>query len=138
MASFDDYTLSVDGVGVYAKGLPISMTANSAVYAGQIVKISGADRQVAPAGVGDVAFGVAAYDAAAGEEVSVYPPGSMVYVIASGSITRGDLVGPTQSGAIGGFAVSLGTTAPSSQSVRPCGIAIDNISAWGSGRIWLI
>ena len=137
MASFDDFTLSVNGVGVYAKGLPLTFTANSAVYAGQLVKITGADRAVAPAGVGDVAFGVAQYGASADEEVAVYPPGSMVYIVASGAITRGDLVGPSQSGSVLGLAVSLGTN-PSGLTTRACGIAIDSISAWGSGRIWLI
>lgn len=55
-----------------------TFTADEAILKGQLVKI-GSSRGVEPSDTdGEAAYGVAAYDAAAGEQVLVYGPGCVV------------------------------------------------------------
>lgn len=78
MTFSDDVDLTYDGVGVYARALPLSFEANADVYAGQAVKLTG-DELVEPATEDSDGIGVAAYGASSGDQIGVYPPGSIVY-----------------------------------------------------------
>lgn len=88
---FRTYT---DQVGVETDtGSSRSFTAGEAILQGQLVKVS-ADRTVIPSDTdGENAYGIASYDAAAGETVQVYGPGCVVLATSgTGTVSAGDFV----------------------------------------------
>lgn len=91
---------------IYKPGQAITLRASAAITGGQLVEVSGSGT-VGPAGAASVkVVGVAAFDAANGDAVTVYNAG-VQHATASGAVTAGDVV---QAGAAG--TVASGTTAP--------------------------
>jgi hypothetical protein len=84
---------------LFFPGDTFTSTTSAAVTKGQLLYISG-DNTVAPTTAATAAWvGVAAFDAASGAAVTVYTEG-VHPLIASGSITAGDLVIPAASGQV--------------------------------------
>lgn len=84
---------------VNTPGQALVFTASAAITGGQLLAISGND-SVAPAGAAAVNWiGVAAFDAAVGDRVTVYA-GGVQELAASGAITAGSLVSAAASGAV--------------------------------------
>lgn len=76
---------------VYKPGQALTLKASATITAGQIVEVSGSGT-VAPAGADSVKWvGVAAFDAATNDNVTVYA-GGVQSLKASGAITAGDQV----------------------------------------------
>lgn len=76
---------------VYKPGQAVSMTASTAVTGGQLVEISGPNAVAAAAAASKKVFGQAAFDAKAGERVTVHR-GGVLRCTASGAVVAGDLV----------------------------------------------
>lgn len=106
---------------------------NSDVSRGQLVKITGADREVAPSDTdGEDCIGFAEYDASSGESVSVAMDTCVVRAVTgTGTISRGDPVtshggtgdnGDLQTASSGdmvvGYALNADGTAGNEDSVR--------------------
>lgn len=89
-----------DVVHLFRPAEPIPCTAATAITGGQLVYVSGSPRQVSPttASTG-AAIGQAAFDAAAGDKVTVLRGGVQKYTAAA-AITAGDLVIPAASGQV--------------------------------------
>lgn len=82
---------------LHIPGKAFTRQASAAITGGQLVIVSG-DKTVAPASAASATWlGVAAFDAASGENVTVYSEG-VQRIIASGAITAGNTV----EGAAGG------------------------------------
>lgn len=76
---------------IYKPGQAITLKASAAVTAKQVVEVTGAGT-VGPAGADSVKWlGVAAFDAAINDNVTIYA-GGVQFPIASGTVTAGDLV----------------------------------------------
>jgi hypothetical protein len=91
---------------VYKPGQAITLPASATITAGQLVEVSGSGT-VGPAGAASVkVVGVAAFDAASGDSLTIFA-GGVQHAVASGAITAGQVV---QAGAAG--TVAAGTTAP--------------------------
>lgn len=76
---------------VYKPGQALTLKASAAITAGQIVEVTGAGT-VGPAGADSVKWvGVAAFDAATNDNVTIYA-GGVQAPVASGTVTAGDLV----------------------------------------------
>jgi|SRR3990170_5625007 len=121
----------------------IQMTATTAVKAGQVVAINatGVSMAVDPAVATGKAIGVALYDAAAGEEVTIAGPGCIVYVANAddtSTFDAGDYL-ETNDNTVGGtvsvaaVAATGGATVTSHFDV--IGVALDDIAASGTGRM---
>lgn len=92
-------------VPVHTPGNAITLRASAAVKAGEIVEVSGAGT-VAPAAAGSVKWvGVAVFDAAVNDEVTIHSGGTQE-VVASAAIAAGALV----STAAGGEVATAGAT----------------------------
>lgn len=76
---------------LYRPGQTITRQASAAVTGGQMVVVSGSGTVAASAGASAAWLGVAAFDAAAGDHVSIEREG-VQRPIASGAITAGDIV----------------------------------------------
>jgi predicted RecA/RadA family phage recombinase len=88
-----------DYLPIRIPGQALVATASAAITAGQIVEVSGNDT-VAPAGAGSVKWlGVAAFDAKAGDRVTVHAGGTQAPK-ASGAVTAGDQVAVAADGAV--------------------------------------
>lgn len=84
---------------VKTPGQALVHTASAAITGGQLVAVSGNDT-VAPAGATTTAWlGVAAFDAASGDRVTVYT-GGVQELAASGAIPAGTLVAAAANGAV--------------------------------------
>jgi Uncharacterized conserved protein (DUF2190) len=72
-------------------GAPITLQASATVTGGRLLEVTG-NGTVGPAGAASTkAIGIAAYDAASGTKVDVWPlPGEVHEVVASGAIAAGD------------------------------------------------
>lgn len=80
-------------------GEAITRTASAAVTGGQVVVVSG-EGTVAPAGATSTAWlGVAAFDAAAGEDVTVHK-GGVQRPVASGAVAAGAMVATAATGKV--------------------------------------
>lgn len=98
---------------VYKPGQALTLKASAAVTGGQVVAVSG-DGTVGPAGAKSAAVvGVAAFDAAQNDNVTIYS-GGVQSVKASGAVTAGDLV---VSGAAGTVAKLAAVTTPTAADV---------------------
>lgn len=112
-----------DYLPIRIPGQALVATASAAITAGQVVEVSGNDT-VAPAGAASAKWlGVAAFDAKAGDRVTVHAGGTQAPK-ASGAITAGDLVASAADGKVatsadGSNAVGLAlTTAADGAEVR--------------------
>ena len=91
---------------IYKPGQAITLAASATITGGQLVEVTGSGTH-APAGAASVkVVGVAAFDAANGDNVTIFA-GGVQSVLASGAVTAGAVV---QAGASG--TVATGTTAP--------------------------
>lgn len=91
---------------IYKPGQAITLKASAAITGGQLVEVTGSGT-VGPAGAASTkVVGVAAFDAATNDNVTIYA-GGVQHAKAAGAITAGDVV---QAGAAG--TVASGTTAP--------------------------
>lgn len=91
---------------LYKPGQAITLKASGTITGGRVVAVSG-DGTVATAGADSVNWvGVAAFDAVANDNVTIYA-GGVQYCVASGAITAGDAVEVAASGAV---ATAAGTT----------------------------
>lgn len=89
-----------------------TLNASAAVTAGRNVAVSG-NATVAPAVASTTAkvVGVAAFDAGANADVTVYLRGPVHEVTATGAITAGDQVSSAANGTVASTAVASGATA---------------------------
>lgn len=86
-------------VPVHTPGVALTLRASAAITAGQIVEVSGSGT-VAPAGAASVKWvGVAAFDAASGDDVTIYGGGTQE-VVASAAIAAGALVSTAAAGEV--------------------------------------
>ena len=98
-------------IPVLTPGHALVSSASATITGGQLVAVSGSGT-VGPAGAASVAWvGVAAFDAASGDRVTVYTDG-VQELTASGAITAGAVV---VSGAAGTVATAGGTPALGTQ-----------------------
>jgi hypothetical protein len=98
---------------IYKPGQALTLKASATITAGQVVAVSGVGT-VAPAGAnaGNV-VGVAAFDAVTNDNVTVYA-GGVQNVLASGTVTAGDIV---VAGAAGTVATLAAVTTPTAADV---------------------
>lgn len=90
----------------FKPGQAITLKASAAVTGGQLVEVSGSGT-VGPAGAASTkVVGVAAFDAAINDNVTIYS-GGVQHAIASGAVAAGDVVQAAANGQ-----VATGTTAP--------------------------
>ena len=110
---------------VYNPGQAVPLTASATITGGQLVEVSGVNT-VAPAAADSKKWvGVAAFDAASGERVTVFRLG-VQRPIASGAVAAGDLVAAAAGGkvataatpAVGALVGVALTTAADGQSVE--------------------
>jgi predicted RecA/RadA family phage recombinase len=95
-----------DYTPLFRPGDDVTYTASAAITGGQLVEITGT-RSVGPAGAASTKYvGVALFDAAAGDSVTI-EAGGVQRPTASGAIAAGDRVQAAANGA-----VATGTTAP--------------------------
>lgn len=108
--------MATDYAPVYKPGQAITRTTSADVTAGQVLYVTGVNTVGPTAGVQISAFGVAAFSALSGQDVTVLSGG--VHILgAPAAVTAGDLV---TSSTGGGVATYSGTTA--SQII---GVALD-------------
>jgi hypothetical protein len=98
----------------FKPGQAVTFSASAAVTGGQLVVVTG-DRTVGPAGADALAIGTAGFDAAIGEDVTVFLRGNGVHsLIAAGAIAAGAQV----ISATGGEVATIGAGS------NPIGIAL--------------
>lgn len=89
-----------ENVPVYKPGSTIPLTASAAITGGQLVEITGPNTG-GPAGAGSVkCVGVAAFDVASGERVTVHAGGVQRIVAAAGGVTAGDIAAAGAAGTV--------------------------------------
>lgn len=97
-----------DYLPLFYPGQVITRTASAAITGGQLVRVSG-DGTVGPSGAASADWlGVAAFDAANGELVTVWS-GGVQRVIAAGAITAGANVISAAAGKVAAGAAAAGT-----------------------------
>lgn len=105
-------------------GQTITCEAEAAVTGKRAVAISGprvgGNPQVSPTATSEDLFGIAAYDAAAGDKVTVFVGRLVLPMEASGAITAGDHLVLGAAGVVSTAAPGAGVTAP------VIGIAVDD------------
>lgn len=91
---------------IYKPGQAITLKASATITGGQLVEVTGSGT-VGPAGAASTkVVGVAAFDAATNDNVTIYS-GGVQHATASGAVTAGDVVQAAASGQ-----VASGSTAP--------------------------
>lgn len=116
-----------DYLPIRIPGQALVATASAAITAGQIVEVSGNDT-VAPAAAASVKWlGVAAFDAKAGDRVTVHAGGTQAPK-ASGAVTAGDQVA----------VAAGGTVATSADGVGAVGVALTNAADGAEARVQFI
>lgn len=90
---------------LFSPGEAYTSTASTAVTGGNTLVVTGNDTVGRAAGVDGAFVGVAAFDAAAGQPVTVLCEGVMV-LTASGAIARGDRVTTAANGAVAALGAS--------------------------------
>lgn len=98
-----------DYVPVYDEG-PYTLQASGTITAGQVVAISGSGTVAAAGANASNWVGVAAFDAASGDKVTIYDDGVQL-LTASGTVTAGDLVVCAAAGAVSTLAAVTTPTA---------------------------
>ena len=117
----------------FAPGATVTFTAEAAVTAGQVVRITG-DREVSPGtAAGKLAWiGVSATDAAAGDAVLVLTGGVQTLTSTAAVITAGDLVECADGGKVVKIAAVSTPTAGDVTSTRAAvGIALTSVTSAG-------
>lgn len=112
-----------DHLPLFTPGAAVTYTASAAVIGGRVVEVSGA-RTVANAAAGSTkTVGVAGFDAATGEQVTVFS-GGVHPLTCSAAITAGDRVAAAAAGKVattadgaGRIGLALSTTTAADQSV---------------------
>lgn len=94
-----------ENVPVYLPGKAITSQASATITGGQLVYVSGSGTVAPTATAADIPVGVAAFDAAAGEKVTVYGRGTVYKLTASGAITAGASVAAGAAGAVAAHTV---------------------------------
>lgn len=85
---------------LYEDGDAITSAASATITAGQLVSVSGSGT-VAPSGAADAPWlGVAGFDAASGDKLTVYTGGVQRIVAGTGGVTAGQLVHAGASGTV--------------------------------------
>lgn len=97
-------------IHLFDPGAPVTFTAGTAVTGGQLLAVTGNRTVGATAGVNAKWVGVAAFDAAAGERVTVVK-GGVQRIMASGTIAAGDAVVSAAAGAVATVAAVTTPTA---------------------------
>ena len=87
-----------DHTPLFLPGAAVTHAAKAAVTGGQLVTITG-NREVSPSAAGDRSYGIAAFDAAIGDKVTVHT-GGVHRVTASGAIAAGAQVEAAAGGAV--------------------------------------
>ena len=108
----------------YDSGKPFTRAASAAIAGGQLVGVSGSGT-VAPTTASQASWlGVAAFDVASGDQVTVYT-GGVQRLTASGAVTAGDLVVAAASGQVATVAaVTTPTAADVTTSRAIVGVAL--------------
>lgn len=114
-----------DYIPIFIPGEAITLTASAAITGGQLLSVSG-NGTVAPAAAGAASWiGVAAFDAASGTRVTVYPRGVVHESTADSAITAADQL---QTGATGKVktlaAAAAATTADITAARAVIGVAL--------------
>lgn len=104
-----DYTPVYDGGAD-----PLTLTTSAAVTGGQCLIVTGSGTVGPSAGASAVAIGIAAFDAASGAKVTVWPINNAIHeMVAAAGITAGDGITSAASGqvttAVVGTAAAAGT-----------------------------
>lgn len=103
---------------VYVPGTEWSATTNATVTGGQLLEVSG-NGTVGVAGASSAkVVGVAAFDAANGARVTVFPLRMVHRVTATGSITAGDQLVAAANGQVSSLAAAAGATATDINNAR--------------------
>lgn len=108
-----------DYIPKFKPGQAVTFKASAAVIGGRQVVVTG-DRTVGPAGADALAIGTAGFDAAVGQDVTVFLRGNGVHgLIASGAIAAGAQV----------IAATGGKVATVASGTNPIGIALQAAAA---------
>jgi predicted RecA/RadA family phage recombinase len=98
---------------LYKPGASLSYTASATITAGQLLEVTGSGT-VGPAGAASLkCVGVAAFDAASGDRVTIHAGGVQKIVAAAGGVTAGDIVAAGAAGTVaaigaGAFGTKIG------------------------------
>jgi predicted RecA/RadA family phage recombinase len=99
--------MAIDYSPIYVPGTEITCNASATITAGQLVEVT-ASGQVGPAGAASVkVLGVAANDAATGQDLTVFARGITHISTASGAITAGARVDAGAAGTVASGASAL-------------------------------
>lgn len=107
---------------IFKPGQAVTLKASAAVTGGQLLEVTGSGTVGPAAAASTKVVGVAAFDAATNDNVTVYS-GGVQHVTSTAGVTAGDSV---QAGAAG--TVATGTTAP-------IGIALTTAGAGARARV---
>lgn len=120
---------------VFKPGQAVTLKASAAITGGQVVAVSGSGT-VAPAAAGAAAWtGVAAFDAAVNDNVTVYS-GGVQSCTAAGAVTAGDLVVTGAAGRVATLAAVTTPTAADVTSTRAIvGLALTTAADGGKVRV---
>ncbi|MDI3331415.1 MAG: DUF2190 family protein [Micrococcus sp.] len=115
-----------DYLPLFKPGEAVTYQASADITGGQLVEVTG-DRTIGPAGADSAkSVGVAGFDAATGDNVTVYS-GGIQRPVASGAIAAGDRVGPAAAGRVATAAtVKIGTALAAAADGEPAQIKLDN------------
>lgn len=98
---------------IYKPGQALTLKASGTITAGQVVAVSGVNTVAAAGANSGAVVGVAAFNAVANDNVTIYA-GGVQSVLASGTVTAGDIV---VSGAAGTVATLAAVTTPTAADV---------------------
>lgn len=104
----------------------ITLTASAAITGGQLLVVSGVNT-VAPAGAAGSVIGVAGYDAASGQRVTVLEKDMIHETVSTAGVTAGD----TLISGTGGTVETAGETPPA---ITVIGVALTTAAALGKAR----
>lgn len=125
-------------VPLFKPGQAITSQASAAIVGGRLVAVSGSGTVAETAGATTAWVGVAAFDAASGDKVTVHC-GGVQKLTASGAITAGDQVISAAAGRVASLAAAAGATAGDINSARQVvGIALSTAADGGSVQIQMV
>jgi len=94
-----------DYLPLYLPGKAVPATTSAAVVGGRPVYVSGSGTVANSAAAANIPVGVAAFDAASGDSVTYFGRGTVHRLVASGTVTAGDVVEAAAAGAVATHAV---------------------------------
>lgn len=118
--------MAIDYSPLFLPGHEITLTASATITAGQVVEVSGPSTVAPSAAASTKVVGVAAFDAAANQDVTVFARGITHISTASGAITAGARVD----------AGAAGTVASGAAGVNNVGVALTT-AADGAAVTWM-